>query len=79
MEAPRSALSTITTRVESAASAGPSVINAAMALAMAFNPGPNRKPSNDAAPSHAKRRALSAAGVCAATSAGTTWTTAAAA
>ena len=48
-----------------------------MMLASAINPGPNRKPSNEAASSQANRRARTAEGVCAATSAGTIGTTAA--
>lgn len=57
IDAPSIAASTMTTRVATAAFASVFDNRVAITIANAFNAGPNRKPSSDAAPSHAKRRA----------------------
>ena len=77
IEAPRIAARTRTTRVARTSFTAGCDSTVAIAIANAFSAGPNRKPSRDAAPSHAKRRARRSGGVYTATRAGTTGTTAA--
>ena len=76
--APSSADTTITIRAESAAEPAPApATHDPDPSAIAFNAGPNRKPSSDIAPSHANRRARFPSGVCSATKADTMGMTAA--
>ena len=77
MAAPNSADSMMTARAEVAAVKAPAPAHDLTPSANSLSPGPNRNPSSDMALSHAKRRARLFSGVCSATRADTTGTTAA--